>query len=387
MTQTLTIEVQGIGFPNKGAELMLLAICDKIQSRYPNSRICLQPNLPYVYRKNYPVYQIGKVIRFGFDFGYFLRFIPKKLRSMFGIVMPSEIDAILDASGFAYGDQWGAHRSRVKLAFDIKKFKQEKDRKVILLPQAFGPFSNQTLRKYMREIINHADLIFARDEHSYTYLRDIDDVDKIKLKPDFTNQFQTLSRQFDYLKEYPVCFIPNAKMLEMKSSNKPDVYVQFMAKLVKCAHESGHSPYLLIHEGQGDAALANKIKTLVGIDLPIVQPSNAEQVKQAIGASKLVVSSRFHGLVSALSQKIPVIATGWSHKYQALLNDYGVADCIFDESSDLEIAKEKMLSLLDSKQEYDRVIKMISERSEAEKLKTDAMWEQVYSVMDELHGQ
>lgn len=387
MNQTLTIEVQGIGFPNKGAELMLLAICDKIQRRYPDTRICLQPNQPFSYRKNYPVYQIGKVVRFGVDLGRLLYLIPKKLRDMFGIVMPREVNVILDASGFAYGDQWGTHKVGVKFARKIKKFKQEKkNRKVILLPQAFGPFTNQELRKHMQDIIDHADLIFARDETSFTYLKDIEPVETISQKPDFTNRLQTLSREFDYIKEHPVCFIPNSKMLEMKSSSQPDIFIQFMAKLVKSAYEAGHTPYLLIHEGEGDAALANKIKALVGIDLLTVQPSNAEQVKQAIGASRLVVSSRFHGLVSALSQNIPVIATGWSHKYQALLNDYGVADCIFDESRDLEKAKEKMLLLLDSKQEYDTVTKMISERSEAEKLKTDAMWQQVYGVIDELNG-
>lgn len=386
MNDTLTIEVQGIGFPNKGAELMLLSICDKIQSRYPKARICLPPNLPFLYRKNYPVYQIGKVVRFGFDFGWFLNFIPKKLRSMFGIVMPNEINVILDASGFAYGDQWGAHKSRVSLAFEIKKFKQRKQNKVILLPQAFGPFSLEKLRGHMQEIIDNADIIFARDDHSYAYLTDIDKTKKIQQAPDFTNQYKTLSRNFDYLKKYPVCFIPNAKMLEMKSSNEPDSYIQFMVKLVKSAHVANHSPYLLIHEGEGDLALAKKIKLLAELDLPIVQPSNAAEVKQAIGVSKLVVSSRFHGLVSALSQNIPVIATGWSHKYQALLEDYGVEDCIFDETRDVEKAKSKMLLLLDSEQKYDKMAATISERSDVEKSKTDTMWQQVFKVLEDVNG-
>lgn len=386
MNETLTIEVQGIGFPNKGAELMLLAICDKIQSRYPSARICLPPNLPFFYRKNYPVYQIGRVVRFGFDFGMFLNFIPKKLRSMFGIVMPNEINVILDASGFAYGDQWGAHKSRVSLAFEIEKFKQRKQNKVILLPQAFGPFSLEKLRGHMQDIIDNADIIFARDSHSFEYLTGIDKTDKIRQAPDFTNQFQTLSRNFDYLKKYPVCFIPNAKMLEMKSSNEPDSYVQFMVKLVKSAHEANHSPYLLIHEGEGDVVLAKKIKSLAELDLPIVQPSNAAQVKQAIAVSKLVVSSRFHGLVSALSQKIPVIATGWSHKYQALLQDYGVEDYIFDETKDVEKANSKMLLVLDSEQEYDNVVTTISRHSDAEKSKTEDMWQQVYTVLDDING-
>lgn len=385
MNKTLNIEVRGIGFPNKGAELMLMAICDKIQNRYPSAKICLPPNLPYLYRKNYPVYQIGKVVRFGFDFGLFLKFVPKKLREMFGVVMPSEINLILDASGFAYGDQWGDAKSRVPLAFEIKQFKQKDNNKVILLPQAFGPFTKGKLPEYMRDIIDYSDLVFARDDRSFEYLKGVRDSDKVKQAPDFTNQFQTQSNKFDYLSEYPICFIPNAKMLVMKSDSKPDSYVEFMARLLKSAHTAGHAPYLLIHEGAGDVSLAEKIKSLSGLDLPIVQPATAAEVKQAIAVSKLVVSSRFHGLVSALSQKIPVIATGWSHKYLALLQDYAMEDFIFDENHEVEKAEAKMLALLNSQEAYNEAVECITEHSDSEKLKTEDMWQQVFKVMDELN--
>jgi colanic acid/amylovoran biosynthesis protein len=386
MNQKLTIEVQGIGFPNKGAELMLLAICDKIQHRYPDARICLPPNLPFRYRKNYPVYQLGRILRFGINFGLFLNFMPQKIRNMFGIVMPNEVDVILDASGFAYGDQWGAHKSRVKLSHEIEAFKKRGGRKVILLPQAFGPFANEKLRERMQVIINHADLIFARDNRSFDYLKGIDASEHIKLAPDFTNQFQTVSKKFDYLAEYPVCFIPNAKMLEMKTSSQNNSYVQFMVGLIKAAQHADHAPYILIHEGERDVALAEEIKALSGLDLPIVKPTDAEQVKQAIGVSKLVISSRFHGLVSALSQKIPVIATGWSHKYQALLSDYSVDDCIFDENVDSEKAANKMLQLLNEQTAYENIVNTITNRSIAEKNKTDSMWQQVFNELDKISG-
>jgi colanic acid/amylovoran biosynthesis protein len=324
-------------------------------------------------------------MRRGFDFGRFFYLLPKKLRNMFGIVMPNEVNVILDASGFAYGDQWGAQKFKVPLAFEIEDFKRKKNHKVILLPQALGPFTDGKLRRHMSEIVKHADLIFSRDQESLKYIQSVDRSENLRIAPDFTNQFQTQSARFDYLKAFPTCFIPNAKMLEMKNASEPDGYLQFMAHLIKSAHKCGHPPYLLIHEGQKDIELAKKIKSLSGLDLPIVQPTNAAQVKQAIAVSRLVVSSRFHGLVSALSQNIPVIATGWSHKYQALLQDYGVEDCIFDESKDTDTAESKMLSLLDKQSEYDDIVKTISMRSAQEKSKTEAMWQEVFSIMDDVN--
>lgn len=383
MNESLIIEVRGIGFPNKGAELMLLAVCDKIQARYPNAKICLQPTYPYYFRMNYPVYQIARVVRFGFDFGRMMYLIPKKLRSMFGIVMPSEVNVILDASGFAYGDQWGVNKSTEWLSREIGRFKRIRNHKVVLLPQAFGPFTQPNLREHMQEIVSHADAVFARDVSSFKHLKELSSSQNIHLAPDFTNRYNTRSGDFEDLKKYPVCFIPNSKMLEMKSIENENSYVQFMATLIKSAHNIECAPYILVHEGDKDLALAKQIKSLLGFELPIVQPSTAEKVKQAIGVSKLVVSSRFHGLVSALSQRIPVIATGWSHKYQALLQDYGVEDCIFDETKELQGAETRMLALLSSDNEYEKVRKTISDNAEQEKKKTDLMWQQVYSVLDD----
>ena len=39
---------------------------------------------------------------------------------------------------------------------------------------------------------------------------------------------------------------------------------------------------------------------------------------------ELVISSRFHAMISALSLGIPVFIIGWSHKYQEVLQMFGL---------------------------------------------------------------
>jgi colanic acid/amylovoran biosynthesis protein len=53
-------------------------------------------------------------------------------------------------------------------------------------------------------------------------------------------------------------------------------------------------------------------------------------LKAMIGQCDLVVGSRFHSLVAALSQGVPSVALGWAHKYVELLGDFGQEDLVID---------------------------------------------------------
>jgi len=48
----------------------------------------------------------------------------------------------------------------------------------------------------------------------------------------------------------------------------------------------------------------------------------AAEVKSVIGNCDLLLSSRYHALIAALSQGIPAAAIGWSHKYEELLAEF-----------------------------------------------------------------
>ncbi|MEH6492909.1 polysaccharide pyruvyl transferase family protein [Halopseudomonas sp.] len=374
-----TIEIKGIGIPNKGAELMLASILEALHNSKEEIRFVVEPNSSYMSRSKYCLYQKASLTikNKTYDLSKLFQVIPKKLRLKYGIIVDSEIDVILDASGFAYGDQWGYQKAEQRLANRIGAWKK-RGKKVILMPQAFGPFNDSRLRSAALKILENADLVFARDKVS---LRSLDEIlpGKAVLSPDFTNAITPPPPNHCDLSGYysRPCFIPNSKMVSMGESDR-NSYTRLFADAINLLKEKGHSPYLLIHEGEGDIKLAQKISQL-SQDTEILILESPIDIKYIIGKSLMLVSSRFHGLVSGLSQGVPCIATGWSHKYKELMADYEMSHLSI-QSKDAEHFLSSVLSISESS-ENQKLREILLAHAKSEKEKTYAMWEKVKSLI------
>ena len=93
-----------------------------------------------------------------------------------------------------------------------------------------------------------------------------------------------------------------------------------------------------------------------------------------------MISSRFHGLVSALSQGVPALTTGWSHKYEMLLTEYGFPEgCIPVGSSDSEI-RERILQITDEANAV-QLRQKLTETAQIQKQKSEKMWARVFECI------
>ena len=88
--------------------------------------------------------------------------------------------------------------------------------------------------------------------------------------------------------------------------------------------ENGRNPFVLVHES-GDKNLADRLAS-VNPNIPVIHESNPLYIKGIIGHSKFLIGSRFHSLVSGLSQGVPSLGTGWSHKYIELFDQFPNTD-------------------------------------------------------------
>ena len=148
------IEIKGVQFVNKGAELMLHAVLQQLAQVRPDARVVLQTNAysPYVARAKTGAYQKAGLRFLGIEFNAYSHLLPKKIRNwlinQYGIVTEADIDLVLDASGFAYGAQW-PENNVLYLADELERF-HRKGKTYVFLPQAFGPFNRPLEQKRLK---------------------------------------------------------------------------------------------------------------------------------------------------------------------------------------------------------------------------------------------
>ena len=369
------IQIRGTGFDNKGAELMLYAVLEKMKYEFPEAEFAMEPKTPYFKRAELHFYQIAQLRFRGFELGILAKLIPARIRERYGIVLIKEVDIVIDASGFQYTDQWGTN-SCLELADSCKRWKKN-GTKVILLPQAFGPYKIKSNQKSIKIALNHADLVFAREKISYDYLVDIaGECPNLKIAPDFTNLIEHIAPEnFDNESNH-FCIVPNYRMVDKTNKKDSESYLPFMTEVTRYAYEKGQKPFILVHGDINDLILAEKIRDAVNTNIQIIKETNPLKIKGILGTSSATVGSRFHGLVSALSQGIPALGVGWSHKYQMLFEDYGFSEGLLDLHMPIDELHKKM-DLLFNVTTKEKIVRMIKKNNENQEQQARKMWDEV----------
>lgn len=385
----MLIEIKGPEFVNKGSELMIHAILQKLSRTFKEIGFAMRPSSsvyhPYTKRAKLGLYQIIQYKRFKIRWDFLVNIIiPKDQRFNYGLVTDDEIDVILDASGFGYSDQWGPEGTE-EMAKYAKERKQN-GKKVILLPQAFGPFKIPRSIKAFKTIVENTDLIYPRDKISYEYISSlVGDLPHIKVAPDFTNLVE--GRIPDYFNpiKHKVCIVPNHRMVNKVSIQDAKNYLPFLIKYTKVLIKENCPPFILIHEGDDDYELGIKIQKQVNAKIDIIREIDPLYIKGILGACQAVISSRYHGLVSALSNGVPCLGTGWSHKYQMLFEDYNCPECLLTtKETDNEILEK--LALITDKKISNQLKDKINKAAKYQMKLTNNMWDEVIEVIQAVNN-
>ena len=328
----INVQVRGIDPANKGACLMAAAVQQELARHFDRPRVGVDIAMPFEERMRMGFWAITPEnwdtgMGPGRLKGLAVRQMAKQSRKL-GLLRTDEIDVILDASGFAYGDFWGKAKFDARVARPMPVWKAA-GKTVIALPQAWGAFEEAGFADSIRTTLSQADLVFARDRVSLAYLEGTG-LQDVTLAPDFTNLLApALPVRYEDLRGAGFV-IPNTKMLEAHGDGARAGYLEFLRQAVVTLQKVCPVVHILVHEGAKDLALSNELNASLPTPLRIVDPADALDTKAILSHASALISSRFHGLVSALSAGVPSMACGWSHKYKELMDDYGSARHVVD---------------------------------------------------------
>lgn len=387
----MIIEIKGASFENYGAWLMLTSVMQRLDEIAPNALIVLASRGQASPQRRHELGALRKINMRArwLDLNGATRFIPKFLRSFLrrrGMVLECDLDAIIDVAGFAYSDQWGSSRAfAIRHASAEAKRLRQSGRHYIFMPQAFGPFSEQSTRDLIRKKITYASLVAARDPLSYAHIEDITGkFDSLVLRGDFTNTVDTsdvgnLPISNPHISKPYMAVVPNAHMLGEHSSHAQwsDTYVDVLSMAIEKASELDLSVVLINFGGPMDQVLIDELASRWPSASVAVLASDLE-AKALVSGATLALSSRYHACICALSSGVPCLGTSWSHKYDALYDDYKAPQLLLDP----EITSEQIHLLMTSCIGADAAIKYeLEQRASELRKETEALWSRVAAIL------
>lgn len=382
----MIVEIYGGSSVNKGAYLMVLAVQQALRERFGEVTFAMDPGermpfeeralrgLRYTYSLE-PLYPRGRLLlrkaTLATD-----RFVSPRQKDLCGLVARADCDALLDVSGYRYGDFWGA--GTVWIFAELAAHYHKQGKPVILLPQMFGPFNQPKVKAAFARVLKHTTLAYAREETSRKVVADHFNVGaRLKLAPDFTiglGKPQAVTEKVAYL-------VPNSKVF-----SKPEIggerYLACLQRACELFQSHGLKCRLLLFDTAPEdrkllAVLVDKLR-LSDPDA-IVTETDPLRLKAMLGAATLIFSSRFHACVCGLSSHVPVLTYGWAHKYQALHEDFDVPELIVDAADPCADITSKVDRLM---QDRETVRQHLAQAAEKLTAKNRTMWEEIFAVIE-----
>ncbi|MBI4818290.1 MAG: polysaccharide pyruvyl transferase family protein [Deltaproteobacteria bacterium] len=351
------VELASVSFQNKGDELMAIAAKEFVNEVRPDWDVAvpiwLRGAVPEDLKTHYQLgfswvlhAQSAKEGRLADAIGPIASLLPARLLPP-RLVRECDVRAVLEITGFSYGDDWGRRRpKRMRKWF---KAQRERRKKIVLLPKTFGPFKDSQIGTDVRRIVELADLVFARDEISFEHLRSIGAAHShVKVAPDYTHRVTPRLTETALRLAGRACFVPNKRMVDKTDRAVSETYVFSFARAIREAKVKGTEPFLLIHQKRSDLKLAEEIRRVCGFDVEIVDVEDSREIKGVVSQAAFAVSSRLHGAINALGQGVPCVVVGWSHKYPGIAKDFDATELLVRDASKPDELIDRVGSLCDA---------------------------------------
>lgn len=256
----------------------------------------------------------------------------------------AEADVIADLSGISFVDG----RRFVVLIYNalLVLVPLALGRPVVKCAQAMGPFRTALNRALAHRLLPRLHAICPRGHASEQHLRNLG-LTNLRPAADlaFTMQVpaKVRARIRDRLTEAapgPYIVVAPSQVVDTYCAQLGIDYQRIVAEFIETAAARTKCTVVMIAHSAEAGGSANHMN-----DLPLCRRifqrlQETERViffdedllptelRAVIGEGRLVVTSRFHAMVSALTECRPVLVVGWSHKYAEVLEPFGLDDAV-----------------------------------------------------------
>jgi len=249
-------------------------------------------------------------------------------------------------------------------------------KRLVMLPQTYGPFQGRIARVLARSILRRAEVVYSRDQEGLEYARQIlgpTAAHKARLSPDVAFVLDTrvptdlgilpaseLRAQGSILVGLNVSGLlysggyTRDNMFGLKA-DYPDLVRQIAERLLD---HQGVVVLLVPHvfpaadmECESDPNACRQVFEMLRPEYPgrvFLAHGRYDQaeVKHVIGLCDFFLGSRMHACIAALSQCIPAVGMAYSRKFHGVFESIGLQDCVADIRSSEQGEIEDLVSAI-----------------------------------------
>ena len=221
---------------------------------------------------------------------------------------------------------------------------------VVKAAQALGPFQSVPNKWLAPLVLHRVKTVCARGARTREHLDSLGGINSIDVADlafslDEAASFpEAVAAALDSIDKDFIVVMPSAVVRGIYESSGGD-YVSAMAALVAdIRHKTGRSVVIAPHsyraglpEGRmNDGPVCREVAEacsddaqVLGLDFDLT----AGELRHLVAHSSVLVTSRFHAMISGLATSTPTVVVGWSHKYREVLDDFGLSNLGLDSSA------------------------------------------------------
>jgi colanic acid/amylovoran biosynthesis protein len=253
---------------------------------------------------------------------------------------------------------------------------------IICLSQTIGPMNHPLNKRMARWVLNKTVAVHGRGRQSAQILKD-NGISRHHYRPDLS--FAMKPTNFDDLAnrssagnalrhalltgQKAIGIAPNSIVFN-KAKKHGINYIDFLVNAIKTVYDNGFIPVLIPHSYRhdirsmhnNDRSLCINILKNIPQDIECIyidEDLDSADLRAVIGKMHILIASRFHSMISALSMGVPPLTYGWGHhKYSEVLEEFGVGDLYTSyEYMDNEHFSDKLSMIHQSRQYFSGQIK------------------------------